>query len=516
MKLRNVFYWILVFLTVPIVAQEKQYRIVIEPGVSPSKPYTWTGNDVPIGASFDHDRAPSIIAQRPGNEQDMYIAYERWSGTSHPDRIRIVRSSNYGQSWDADAAEINDSDNLYLPSLACTNNSIFTVFNLEWASNDFDICVAKCPANDLLAGSWNVIDDSIAHHIRPVIATDYAFYPGDPYVHLAYLDYTTSTGRVVYRRTEDLGSSWTARNHIASFTIAEAEHLDMTLYLNTIGICYTTDVGGDDDVYFVRSTNGGNTFSSPIALFATLDHERYPSIGIHGNTIVVVAEKWISSSNRDVVYRYSTDAGVTWSATAAINGGELDQRYARCRGDITNSSDEIAISYADLSANKVYVGAGTGSPAAWSFHHENSYGNPISSGDLTSSTPLIHFSTHSEGIAWVELDPGNGDYDLLFDADYLTDIERNESRIPRFELIGNHPNPFNPSTEIRFSLAEAGHAEVVLYNAVGQQIKRLVSDRLDAGQHAVRWNAEGYASGVYFCRLESSGRSQIIKMVLIK
>ena len=73
-----------------------------------------------------------------------------------------------------------------------------------------------------------------------------------------------------------------------------------------------------------------------------------------------------------------------------------------------------------------------------------------------------------------------------------------------------YPNPFNPSTTIRFSLPFASNVKLVVYNVLGQQIATLVEGSMVAGQHEVQWNAlsglnRSVSSGVYFYRLDASG-----------
>jgi len=78
---------------------------------------------------------------------------------------------------------------------------------------------------------------------------------------------------------------------------------------------------------------------------------------------------------------------------------------------------------------------------------------------------------------------------------------------PAFSLAQNVPNPFNPSTTIRFDVPSNGHVELAIYGTNGQLVRVLVDGPLAAGGHAVTWdgtNAAGRAcaSGVYLCRLE--------------
>ncbi len=105
----------------------------------------------------------------------------------------------------------------------------------------------------------------------------------------------------------------------------------------------------------------------------------------------------------------------------------------------------------------------------------------------------------------------------------------NEPPLPKtlpatLTLSQNFPNPFNPSTIIAFSIPQSlsrSHAEVAIYNALGQLVRRVFSDNLPAGNYTVRWDGTDsrgsyVASGVYFCRVTAGGMSVTRKMVLLK
>ena len=90
------------------------------------------------------------------------------------------------------------------------------------------------------------------------------------------------------------------------------------------------------------------------------------------------------------------------------------------------------------------------------------------------------------------------------------------------ELIGNHPNPFNPDTKIAFRLAEAARVELVVYDLSGRQLRALASDRaFAAGTHEIAWDGRDdaghdLASGVYFYRLRAADFVACKRMVLLK
>jgi len=85
-----------------------------------------------------------------------------------------------------------------------------------------------------------------------------------------------------------------------------------------------------------------------------------------------------------------------------------------------------------------------------------------------------------------------------------------------YSLEQNIPNPFNPITEIRFSLPEASDVCLEIFNIMGQRVQTLVNEPLEAGYHSYTWNAGSYASGVYFTRLRAGTFVDTKKMILLK
>jgi hypothetical protein len=86
----------------------------------------------------------------------------------------------------------------------------------------------------------------------------------------------------------------------------------------------------------------------------------------------------------------------------------------------------------------------------------------------------------------------------------------------KYQLMQNYPNPFNLSTMITYQLPKTDDVELSVYNLLGQKVATLVSGKIAAGQHQVEWNANGFAGGLYFYRLETRSFTQTAKMLLIK
>ena len=88
--------------------------------------------------------------------------------------------------------------------------------------------------------------------------------------------------------------------------------------------------------------------------------------------------------------------------------------------------------------------------------------------------------------------------------------------VKEFSLSSAYPNPFNPTTTIEFSAAEAGYASVKVYNLMGQVVGVLMDGMVDAKTYNLTWNASDLASGVYMVKAESNGSVAIQKVMLLK
>ncbi len=95
--------------------------------------------------------------------------------------------------------------------------------------------------------------------------------------------------------------------------------------------------------------------------------------------------------------------------------------------------------------------------------------------------------------------------------------ERNSHSIPAaYALEQNFPNPFNPSTTIRFSLPETENVSIKIFDLLGREIATLINGIVTAGSYSVQWNADGVSSGVYLYRMETATYNTSRKLILTK
>jgi len=98
----------------------------------------------------------------------------------------------------------------------------------------------------------------------------------------------------------------------------------------------------------------------------------------------------------------------------------------------------------------------------------------------------------------------------------ITDVEDEESMPDDYVLSQNHPNPFNPSTTIKYDLPEASHVTLKIYNVMGELAAVLVDEEKPAGYHQVGFDASKLSSGIYFYRISAGSFKNVKKMILVK
>jgi hypothetical protein len=137
-------------------------------------------------------------------------------------------------------------------------------------------------------------------------------------------------------------------------------------------------------------------------------------------------------------------------------------------------------------------------------------------GKLQSSEEYTHYSP---SITWTsDRTSYLRDHKLLVDFNNtVTSIAQTNSMIPdKCELYQNYPNPFNPLTRIKYDLPKQSRVKLVVYDILGRKAATLVDEMKKAGSYQVIWNANRFASGVYFYRLQTGNYSAVKKLLLLK
>ena len=162
------------------------------------------------------------------------------------------------------------------------------------------------------------------------------------------------------------------------------------------------------------------------------------------------------------------------------------------------------------------------------FSYHNVYRN-----DLDSSDPAMVFTTSDS--FYVDLDMVDGSWEYWItsvdsagnesDASEPVSVvlaSEQEAAIPTvYALHKNYPNPFNPTTQIRYDLVKSEFVSIIIYDVMGRKIKSLININQDAGYRSIYWNAtndlgQPVSAGMYIYTIQAGEFRQTKKMVLLK
>lgn len=253
------------------------------------------------------------------------------------------------------------------------------------------------------------------------------------------------------------------------------------LYITGTKVWFTTNTAAGKIYY---STNSGTTFTAQqtgatSASFATIWFN-YTNVGM-------------ASSNGSLFY--TTTSGAAWSPIANVPGGT-----ANISG-ITGKN------------NAWWVSRNT---ASTSIYHTRDNGATWISQSCPSGSyahiALGRLSTGGSANIWAVGEAGK----IIF-LSGIVSVEPVNSEVPsRYSLEQNFPNPFNPETNINFSLPKNTFVKLKVYNSTGKLVSEVVNEYKSAGNYSVRFDASELSSGVYFYSIETEGFTQTKSMMLIK
>ncbi|MBU0560007.1 MAG: T9SS type A sorting domain-containing protein [Bacteroidetes bacterium] len=133
---------------------------------------------------------------------------------------------------------------------------------------------------------------------------------------------------------------------------------------------------------------------------------------------------------------------------------------------------------------------------------------------------IIMVENYRSALLW-DLFMANPEIQPMLDAigfitDTTTAVEDDIHAPLAFELIGNYPNPFNPSTRIKYSIPNTSDVKLEVFNLIGEKIATLVNEVKQPGTYEVSFNAGNLSSGVYFYKISTNGFSDEKKLMLLK
>ena len=365
--------------------------------------------------------------------------------------------------------------------------------------------------------SWSTINSGLDPSDLNVMSM--AVHPTNPLICFVGL---LNTG---ISKTTDGGNTWTSSAHGITVPDVRAIVFD---YSNPLILYAGAQRGG-----ISKSTDGGNSWKQ-ISLGMDPEASIRSIVLDPTNSQIVYAGDWSSG-----VYR-STDAGSTWFhmnsglRTRAVqrmvispNGkylytgtqGEgvfrlvsdkLPAQIVSVTPDTTGSlilakGDSVRLSISAFDIND--------SQLTYAWYLENALLPNAASSVYSFKTAALSFGGH---LISVVVGNANGTRRINWNVTVVTaSSAEEENRLPvTFELQQSYPNPFNPSTTIRYAMPKSAQVSLKVYSVIGQLVATLVDEKKQPGFYQVQWNAN-VPSGIYFYRLQAGEFVQTKKMILL-
>ncbi len=256
-------------------------------------------------------------------------------------------------------------------------------------------------------------------------------------------------------------------------------------------------VVGFNDPIPIRISNSTNTaFSSP----------SNPSTFWQNKKVTDIDFGPARGTHRDIYAALSGIYGIR-----LVKSTDDGQTFTDITGDLPEGINARSLLVDPTNDNDIYIGSDFG--VYVSFNGGTNWHNYSENLPSVSYVNDLKYDPYSNKI--VAATYGRGVF-IADRATFTTDITSTVDKPAKFKLYRNYPNPFNPTTEIKYDIAKTGVVRLAIYNILGQKVRVLVNGLQSAGEHRVQFNASMLSSGVYIYRLEEIGHVQTRKMILLK
>jgi len=401
------------------------------------------------------------------------VAHPATSGTFYVARQKVYRSTDNGGSWTAISANVNNTTAVREIAISKSNPLVMfaTSSSLVFKSTD-------------AGATWTNMTSGLPSRT----ITSVSVYPTD--ANLVFLTFSGFGTSKVYKSSNG-GTTWVS----ISGNLPDSPVNDLFVYTGNTGYPNTFFVATDIGV-FVTENDGVNwieiSTSMPNTVVTHLDYSPSNQMlraGTHGRG----------------VYEAFVDFSIPVEMIA-FTANQIDRKIVlnwKTATETNNSHFEVERKFKNQEWEKLDLVAGAGTITEFrNYFYEDNFESLPYNGTVLYRLKQV-------------------DFDGTFEYSDVIAIE--VEFIPtEISISQNYPNPFNPTTTIKYWLNVEANVRISIYNSLGQEVEKIVNNIQSAGNYSVSWNAEIYASGIYFYAFEVTDQNknmlhkEMKKLILIK
>jgi len=333
------------------------------------------------------------------------------------------------------------------------------------------------------------------------------------------------------------GVNW-VKVYSTGTTLFRVAAFDSNVYAGTFGnVLRSTNSGlSFQEVYNSQSICNKIIADSLGNIFAGFDNGFYKSTnsGINWSNVNNITHiiKDIEIVNQNLMYACgsgkvykSTDQGNNWSMIYNNNGDELVCMSATEDGHIIINSFRLTRS-SDFGNTWQSIGNPFQSTRNFIFDKRNNFYCTLGDEIYKSTNYGTDFELFNDNLPGnnicIGLDTDNylyvgTDGNSVYKTNSpLTNLSNETIKETGFSLYQNFPNPFNPSTEIKFEISKKAQVKISVFDILGKEISKLVNKEFNQGTYTIEFKGDNLASGIYFYKIEVNEFTQMKKMILMK
>jgi hypothetical protein len=296
--------------------------------------------DTPLnlsGSSQGQSSSPAIVT----NGKNVYVIWQ--SSTSGNSTILFTKSSDGGTSFEKPGRLSEISKNSAFPQIALSENHIYSSW-VEKLNNSTNIKLAKS-------------DDGGNSFQNPISITDITGNVGIPKlsaygneVNLIWEDNSKGNFEIFLSKSTDYGTSFDKPSDVSN-TIGQSGAPQLAASENNLYAIWMDNTSGNYDILFSRSTDSGKSFGKPLNLSNLHGDSGYPTISVSGKLVYVTWTQTISNTNYDIFFTKSSDGGETFDKPINLSNNPGASGWPQ----IVSNGNNVYVNWVDNSPGKFDV-----------------------------------------------------------------------------------------------------------------------------------------------------------------
>jgi len=268
------------------------------------------------------------------------------------------------------------------------------------------------------------------------------------------------------------------------------------------------------------------TYDSKNTLLIRIRYKGYAGNWVNNSKFTYTYDSY-NNIMRELIESWSNGAWTNYhrnSYSYDANGDVITQFEESCSNNIWKSEARYSNSY-DVNGNKLTALTEGFDNEGWSYNNKITLYCYDVNNNMVRGENFIwannHWVPNPSGYISIYINNKDGYvscHGAVVEINYtnITKVEKNLNSQKDFNLFQNFPNPFNPSTQIKYSTPVPGIVSITVYDILGREVKTLVNEYQDSGLHSIMFDAQYLPSGIYFYKIISGKYSSTKKLVLMK